>query len=111
MMTIIQNKINNSTFSVNTFLRKGSKCLWASVGVLFASYLYFVGAITFSVINQQTLSQETKHLTSTMGMQEVTYLSSQKELTQQFALDQGMVASPKVTFATPQRAFAWNVGQ
>ena len=110
-MTIIQNKIDNSTFNVNTFLRKATRYLWASVGVLFASYLYFVGAITFSVINQQSLNQETKQLVSSISQKEVVYLTNQKALTKDFAIENGLVVPKDVAFATPKRAFAWNVGQ
>ena len=110
-MTLIQNKIGTASFSINTSLRKSTRYLWVCVGMLFACYLYFVGAITFSVINQQSLSADTKRMISTMSDHEVTYLAAQKTLTQEFGHASGLVVSESVAFATPKRALAWNVGQ
>ncbi len=111
MMTIIQNKIENTTFDINLYLQKSTRFLWISIGILFACYLYFIGAITFSIINQQSYNHQIKNLTSNMSQQEVVYLNLQKNLTKDLAISSGLVGPTNVSFATQQKAFAWNVGQ
>jgi hypothetical protein len=80
-------------------------------GALFLCYSYFVGAITFSVINQQSLEQANKTLVSTMSTQENIYLQTQENLTQDYANSMGLVKGTAVAFATARPVLAWNVGQ
>lgn len=96
---------------VNRTLRHMTRYAWIGTGVLFVCYSYFVGAITFSVINQQALVQSNKTLVSTMSNQERVYLQTQEHLTQDYASSIGLVKGTAVAFATPKPAFAWNVGQ
>jgi len=84
---------------------------WISTGVLFVCYSYFVGAITFSVINQQALQQANKTLISSMGNQERVYLQAQAHLNESYATSIGLVKGNAVAFAVAKPAVAWNVGQ
>lgn len=83
---------------------------WISAGVLFSLYIYFVGAITFSVIKEKGLQQTNRSMISSMGQEELAYLSAQKTLTEEYAIQSGFVHANTVSFATAQKAFAWNVG-
>lgn len=96
---------------INKILRSVALYAWISAGVLFACYLYFIGAITFSVIKEKGLATETKTLISQMGEEELAYLSAQKTLTESYAASIGFVKPEKVSFAAPKRALAWNVGR
>lgn len=102
---------NSTTFDLNKTLKSITMYTWISAGVLFVGYLYFVGAITFSVIKERELQQDTKALISSMGSQELQYLSTQKNLTKEYAHQNGFIDAATISFATPAKAFAWNVGQ
>jgi hypothetical protein len=111
MITTIKSKLENiGTLDVNKTLKSITVYAWISAGVLFACYLYFVGAITFSVIQEKGLQQHTRELISSMGQQELQYLSVQKSLTKEYAAQIGFVPAQLVSFTTPQKALAWNVG-
>jgi hypothetical protein len=115
MIASLYNKIGNKFESVplgdvNKTLRFLARYVWIGTGVLFVCYSYFVGAITFSVINQQALEQSNKALVSTMSNQERVYLQTQQNLTQNYATAIGLVKGSTVAFATAKPAFAWNVG-
>lgn len=112
MSTTLQQTLpSKGIHDINKTLHSVALYTWISAGVLFSCYLYFVGAITFSVIKERGLQQETKALISSMGQQELQYLSSQKSLTKDYAEQNGFVEASTVSFATPHKAFAWNVGR
>lgn len=103
--------IASHTLDINKTLKTITLYTWIAAGVLFACYIYIVGAITFSVVKERGIQQQTKTLISTMGHAEFEYLARQKSLTESYAYQQGFVAPQLVSFASPQRAFAWNVGR
>lgn len=100
-----------SIITINATLRKCSVYTWASIGVLFALYLYFVGAITFSIITQKQLTQQNKVLVSAMSKQELQYLANDKKLTREYAVSQGFVHPDTIAFVPQARAFAFNGGR
>lgn len=107
MMTQIKNKIE--TFGEYTLLvSRMTRYVWATSGVLFGLYLYFVGAITFSVVERQGLEESTKTLRSDISTQELHYLEKEKMLTKEFAYNMGLIDAPTISFTTQQRSFAWN---
>ena len=111
MIATLKHKIESVPFELNTNLKTVTTYAWVSAGVLFAGYLYFVGAITFSVIKEQALQQNTKTLISTMSQEEVAYLNTQKSLTESYAISSaGLVTASAIAFAAQKSAFAWNVG-
>jgi len=110
MIATLQHKLNTMS-DINKIIRSVALYTWIGAGVCFACYLYFVGAITFSVIKERELQQDTKILISSMGQQELSYLTLQKSLTKEYALTSGYIGEPSVAFAISQNAFAWNVGR
>jgi hypothetical protein len=100
---------HNITSDINQTLRTISKYSWVVAGVLFLGYGYFVGAITFSVVKQQTLEQSIKGLVSDISKQELSYLSAQKDLGLDTASTMGLTPTTVATYAVSRRAFAWNV--
>lgn len=112
MITFIKNNMDRAALlDINKTLRSVALYAWVATGILFACYLYFVGAITFAVVKERGLASATKTLISQMGEAELTYLSSQKELTQSYAASIGFVTPGTIAFATSKRALAWNVGR
>lgn len=112
MIKTLRNTVQHThTLDLGSTLKSITTYAWIGAGVLFVAYVYFVGAITFSVVKEQAMQQETKTLISTMGQAELQYLAQQKSLTQSYAYAQGFVSAEKIAFALPQRAFAWNVGR
>ena len=111
MIQTIQNTIESVPMQdFNKALRTIGTYAWVGTGVLFVGYMYFVGSITFSIVKQQGTQSDIKTLISSMSKQELAYLNTQKELTESYASTIGMVPANMVSFATPKRAFAWNVG-
>jgi hypothetical protein len=113
MMNTFKNKISSASeaFSAgdfNTNLKMVTKYAWLSAIGLFACYLYFIGAITFSVIKQESLAQNIKETMSQISKEELKYLNFQKNLTEEFAKEKGFVVSDAVSYTAPLGAFAWN---
>ncbi len=103
--------VQTTKFDINKTLKSVTLYTWLASGVLFSCYVYFIGAITFSVIKERGLEEDKKTLISTIGEQELQYLNSQKTLTKDYAVQNGFVPAHLVSFASPQKAFAWNVGR
>lgn len=110
MMTQLKNNIRSFT-EYALLLRRATKYCFIGTGVLFACYLYFVGAITFSVVERQGLEESTKTLLSDISMQELTYMQAEKALTKDAAYAMGLVDASSLSFTAKQRAFAWNAGR
>lgn len=92
-------------------LRRATKYCFIGTGVLFGFYLYFVGAITFSVVERQALEESTKSLASDISVEELHYLEKEKGLTKEVAYSNGLIDAPSLSFTTKQSAFAWNAGR
>ena len=112
-MNTLKNKIDATSMvfafhDINDTLKKVSTYAWCVAGLLFAGYLYFVGAITFSVIRQESIAQDIKTVVSEIGTEELRYLKLQKTLTESFALSQGFVSPETIAYTAPASAFAWN---
>ncbi len=102
---------HHGAFDINKTLKSITLYTWIAAGVLFVGYVYFVGAITFSVVKEKELQQETRALISSMGAEELEFLSAQKVLTESYAREKGFVEPSTISFAPSQRAVAWNVGR
>ncbi len=98
-----------SSEDINHTLGTITRFAWLSALALFASYLYFIGAITFSVIKQESLAQNIKTYVTDMGKEELRYLELQKRLTAGYAIDQGFVTNAPIAYTVPASGFAWNI--
>ena len=110
MMNIMKNKIQSFN-EYGLLLRRTTKYCFIASGVLFACYLYVIGAVTFSVIERKGLEESTKILASDISMQELEYLKVEKALTKETAYASGFVEPKSITFTTQKRAVAWNAGR
>lgn len=111
MMTTLKNKIETTSIAmndINATFAFISKYAWFSAGALFVCYLYFVGAITFSVIKQQGLANNIKTIVSETSKEELKYLNIQKGLTEIYAQEKGFVSPSLVSYTIPASTFAWN---
>lgn len=110
MRTILQTIHKKGLFSDAIFLRRFVKGLWVFIGVTFASYLYFVGAITFSIIERQGLQQGIREIVSTISAKELTYLSIDRSLTKSEGILLGLSEAKTITFSarTIGTGFAFN---
>ncbi len=84
------------------------KGLWVLMGITFASYVYFVGAITFSVIERQSIEQNVRELLSDISAQELEYLALDRELTKQEARSLGLSEAKELSFSARAAGFALN---
>ena len=109
-MTKMKNKIS-SFGEYRTLFARTTKYLFVGAGALFVCYIYFVGSITFSVIERKSLEESTRSLLSDISMQELRYLSEEKQLTKEFAYSSGFVEPSSITFTTQKRAVALNAGR
>lgn len=90
-------------------MRTFSIYIWMVVGMLIVSYVFLIGAITFSVVTQKQISQQNKTLISTIGKQELAYLSKNRTLTREYATDMGLVSTEAIAFISPiHNVFALN---
>jgi len=113
MMTTFKQKIDSVSTTlqlggINTSLRSITRYAWLTAGMLFACYLYFVGAITFSVIKQESLAQGIKTTISETSKEELKFLNFQKNLTESYAGLEGFVSAPVISYTAPVHSFAWN---
>jgi hypothetical protein len=112
MIATLREKIESVPMNdVNKTLRLITRYTWIGSGVLFVCYSYFVGAITFTVINQRAVESSNKTLVSSMSDQERVYLKNQQQLNESYASSIGLVKGTAVAFAVAKPAVAWNVGQ
>lgn len=111
MQTMVRAIKDREIFSNELFLRRYVKSLWALIGLVFASYLYFVGAITFSVIERQGLEQHVRELLSDISAQELRYLAIDRSLTRESAIALGLVESNHLTFSARNSNVAINAGR
>lgn len=114
MMDTIKRNLGTATdvlhmTDMNASLRAIAKYAWLSAGIFFASYLYFIGAITFSVIKQESLAQSIKTILSETSKEELKYLNAQKNLTEGYARQEGFVSASAISYTAPVSAFAWNL--
>ncbi|HVY36078.1 MAG TPA: hypothetical protein VG982_02265 [Candidatus Paceibacterota bacterium] len=110
---MIKNKIESATFPLrdtDRALRSLTRYAWFTALGVFALYLYFVGAITFSVVKQEGIAQANKDIISQTSKQELSYLSINRTLTEDYAFQNGFVKATTLSYTAPARAFAWNVG-
>ncbi len=97
--------------SANTSLTKVTRVAWLTAGVLFAAYLYFVGAITFSVVAQEALAEDITSLRSEASGAELRYLEAQKGFTEAEAHSLGFVAPGTISYAGATAAVAFNTNE
>lgn len=111
-MTTLKNKIEAVHASdINKTLRSIGMYTWIGAGALFACYIYLVGSLTFSFIQQRSLEENIKTIVSDMSREELVFLSAQKHLTLSFAQSLGLTEAQNIAFISPARAFAINVGR
>ncbi len=110
MITHIKNKIQSFN-EYGLLLKRLTTYCFIGAGVLFACYIYVVGAVTFSVVERKGLEESTKTLLSDISGQELSYLAQEKKMTKDLAYSQGFVDAPSLAFTTQKRAFAWNAGR
>lgn len=111
-MNTFTQTINTSAVSADykKILRSGTQFFLISSGILFLSYMYCVGAVTFTVLHRRSLEQELKLMTSDISRQELSFLNTQKTLTKEYAYSLGLVLPTHVAFTAPKRAVAFNAG-
>lgn len=114
MITTLKQKFITTSESIafsdlNGSLRAVTRYAWLSAGALFVLYLYFVGAITFSVIAQESIAQDIKTAVSQMSKEELTYLNAQQTLTEEAARAHGFVSAGSISYTVPAASFAWNI--
>lgn len=97
--------------SANGSLKKIARSAWLVAGVLFAAYLYFVGAITFSVVAQEALAQDITTLRSQASIAELQYLESQKSFTEAEARALGFIDPQELSYAATAPSVAFNTDE
>ncbi len=74
-MTVYKLKINTNIVNNDNFERKLFFALASILLILFASYVYFLGSITFNIVERNSLNVEIRNLSSAIGDMETKYLS------------------------------------
>lgn len=97
----------HTVVSVSVF-KKIVSTLSISVGVLFVGYIYLVGALTFSVIEQKNAQQQLKKTTAAIGAVELSYLSASRGLTKEYAKSLGFVETTQIAYTDIAHGLAIN---
>ena len=109
MTTYIQKNIEKAQNAVpHSVFKKIVSSLVVSVSGLFVIYLYLVGALTFSVIEQKNVEQNLKKTTSAMGTVELSYLGQERGLTKEYAHSLGFVDYSQVAYTDMTHGLAIN---
>ena len=99
MMTIIKNKINQDSDKFFNTLKGILRYGVFGIAGLFAGYLYLVGALTFSVIQQRELAESLHAKNSEISQSEISYLQKEKGMTKDFATNSlGLVHTTNIAY-------------
>lgn len=74
--------------------------LFGSSILLFAFYIYMIGAITFNVVARKSLEVTVSTLSSHINQLELTYLNNVNQIDKDYALSNGFVDVAQSVFAT-----------
>lgn len=74
-MTVYKLKLHTNIVNQNNLERKLFYSLTAILILLFASYIYFLGSITFNIVERKALDVDIRNLSSNIGELELEYLS------------------------------------
>lgn len=108
-MTTIQHNLQRAQHAVShASFKRVISALTIGVSVLFALYVYLVGALTFSVITQKNIQQQVKNTTSEMSRVELAYLAQEKSLTKEYAKSIGFVENPTIAYTDSTHGLALN---
>jgi hypothetical protein len=69
-------------------------------GLLFATYIYFVGNTTFSLVESKNTEQDIKEVKSDIAVLEQEYMKTLEVFTKTFALEQGFEEMSESDFAS-----------
>lgn len=72
----------------------------AMLGLLFLSYVYFLGTITFDIVERKALESEAKNLASDVSALELQYLALSNNIDMQFAGTLGFAEAKVQHFAS-----------
>lgn len=92
--------IANNIIQDNSLRKSIFKVLLAFFIILSVGYMYLIGSITFNVLARKSLETSNHELASRVANLELSYLSIERSIDQQFALSHGFVDAKSVLFAT-----------
>jgi len=107
-MATIKTTTIRSVLTNETVLKRAISFLWVLVGASFATYIYVVGGITFSVMERGRLEGEVKNLLSEISEQELRFLSLDRTMTREEAQRSGLSDPSRVSFSTRSDRVALN---
>lgn len=109
MINAVKNKIEGTFYNdINKSLKSVIICSCFFIAIFICLYGYFIGAISFSIIKEKSIKENTRSLVSSISQEELKYFTLQKQLTEEYGKEIGMVKSQNVSYAETQRTFAWN---
>ena len=109
MMAIIKEKINQDSDKFYATLKGILRYGVFGIFGLFASYLYLVGSLTFSVIEQRSLAESLHNKNSDISQSEIGYLQKEKSLTKDYAINTlGLVQSSNIAYTQRATNLAFN---
>lgn len=68
--------------------------------VLFISYIYLIGSITFNVLERKSLEGDIRTLGNNISELEIVYLNNTNEINKNYAISKGFVEARQSIFAT-----------
>lgn len=92
---VIKNEISyNSIIQRKIFL-----ILAGSIFILFFTYIYMIGSITFNVIARKSLENNVYELSNKISQMEINYINKVNKIDKEYALSNGYVDTKENLFA------------
>lgn len=98
-MTTANRITNEISQNVSTQL-KLFRILTIGCVVLFATYIYLVGSITFNIVARKSLESNVMALTGEVNTLELTYLTNVNSIDKDYAFSKGFVDAHQSVFAS-----------
>ncbi len=99
-MTVHKLKINTNIVNNDNLERKLFYALACTLLILFASYVYFLGSITFNIVQRNSFNADIRNLSSTIGGLEQEYLSLSSNIDLRLADNLGFKETKKSHFVS-----------
>lgn len=99
-MTISSLKMNTRIINNDNLMERFFRALCVTLGLLFLSYLYFLGSITFGIVERRALETQAKDLASEVSNLELQYLALSNKIDMRLAGTLGFAETKSARFVS-----------
>ncbi|MCU0660314.1 MAG: hypothetical protein MUD00_01740 [Candidatus Pacebacteria bacterium] len=99
-MTISSFKIHTRIVNNDNLMERSFRALCLTLGLLFLAYLYFLGTITFGIVERRALEAQAKELASEVSTLELQYLALSNNIDIELAETLGFTETKSARFVS-----------